>query len=86
MGVRGKLVKREYSQEIQTTEQLGVRASMVAHRDKERERSRETVQIVEMMIRETDVESLEDKVVDHKKKEKKNYKIYTQSYRVCAQT
>ena len=43
MGVREKLVKREfereYSQEIQTTEQLGVGGSMVAHRDKERERS-----------------------------------------------
>ena len=39
---------------------------MVAHRDKERERRRESVQVVEMMIRETDVESLEDKVVDHK--------------------
>ena len=44
MGVREKLVEREfereYSQEIQTTEQLGVRASMVTHRDKERERRR----------------------------------------------
>ena len=56
MGVREKLIKREfereYSQEIRTTEQLGVRASMVTHRDKERERRRETVQIVEMTIRE----------------------------------
>ena len=49
---RKRVREREYSQEIWTTEQLRVRASMVAHRDKERERGRESVQIVEMTIRE----------------------------------
>ena len=51
---------------------------MVTHRDKERERRRETVQIVEMMIRETVVESLVNKVVDHKKKKKILQNIHTE--------